>query len=172
MAKELGISRSPIKTAFDRLINDGLLIKKNNKSPYVSSVESKDCLLICQARMCIEGYAAYIAAKQITPNELIQLEKLNHEYKRAAEKKDCFSIIQCDHSFHNTIVKASHNSYLIEMYKCIESRIIRYRFYLEHIIGTDALLEILVNQAKYHQAILNALKMLYRTFHAMRSSWM
>lgn len=157
LASELGISRSPVNTAFQRLIDEQLLVKECNKAPCVAPVDPEDCLQICHARIGIEGYAAYLAAKKATDAELARLATLIAQYRQSIGGDDWLSAPQIDHKIHTLIVQASHNPYLIEMYKTVQSRILRYRCYLEYLMEKDDLRERMASQSKNHEAILHAL---------------
>jgi DNA-binding GntR family transcriptional regulator len=158
IANELGISRSPVKMAIDKLIEERLIIKYENKVLRVAPVDPGDYLKIRQARTAIEGSSGFLAAKNITPQELIELKKLTDEYKLIIADPTLKNFEIIDHKYHTVIVNASHNPYLIEMYNCIQNRILRYRYFIRHRFGEKSLHAVLQNDPKIHYAIFSAIK--------------
>lgn len=158
IANELCISRSPVKMAIDKLIEEKLISKHDNKSLNISNVDPQDYLKICQARIAIEGNAAFLAATHINDDELRELDLLTKEYKLALSSPNMTNFEVVDHKFHSIIVSSSHNSYLIEMYNTIQSRILRYRYYIRLRLGENDLISLLKDDPKRHHAIFTAIK--------------
>ena len=89
IAQDLDISRSPVDKAMDMLSEEGLVVKDHHKAPRVVSADLHDCVDVCQARMSIEGEAAYLAAKQISKEQLDELgDKVEGKYAELKEKAE------------------------------------------------------------------------------------
>src|SRR5690242_1003750 len=67
VAGRLGISRSPVREAFARLIHDGLVVQNPRRGTYIAKLEPADIDEIREVRALIEGYAARLAASRLTP---------------------------------------------------------------------------------------------------------
>ncbi|MGE7767446.1 GntR family transcriptional regulator [Peribacillus sp. NPDC096540] len=158
IAKELGISRSPIRTAIERLVNEQLIVKESGKYPFVALITPYDCLQITQARVFIESNASYLAAQAIDQANLEKLKMLALNFEKIVESIELNGFETCDHEFHSCIVNASGNPYIIEMYNCIQSRVLRYRYYLRHRLGNQTLQTILKGNIKSHRAICYAME--------------
>ncbi|MHC1731930.1 MAG: GntR family transcriptional regulator [Bacteroidales bacterium] len=163
IASELGISRSPVKMAIERLIGERLVMRSENKVLRIALLETKDYLEICNARKALEGSAAFFAAGNITDEEIYNLEKLTKEYKAALSEPSLTNFELADHKYHTAIIIASHNSYLIEMYEIIQLRILRYRYYARYRLGEKALHSMIKNDHRSHQSIFSAIKIGYST---------
>ena len=159
IAADLDISRSPVDKAMDMLSEEGLVVKDHHKAPRVVSADLHDCVDVCQARMSIEGEAAYLAAKQITDEQIEELQQIEAEYIRLlTEEQDFIHAAQVDEAFHRAIVVASGNSYLLDLYNNISQRALRYRCYLQHLIGESNTFRQLITRSKSHEVIIKALK--------------
>ena len=75
LAKELGISRTPIQNALLRLQDDGLVIQTRGHAFCVKALKKAGCQQLMEARMAIEGQAAYLAAERITGKNLSLLQE-------------------------------------------------------------------------------------------------
>ena len=80
IASELGVSRTPVKHAVTQLISMGLVRKKDEKLSVVSPMGKDESRSLYEARIAIEGYAAYLAASRISVEQLNMLEALVGEY--------------------------------------------------------------------------------------------
>lgn len=162
LAEDLGISRSPIRNALQKLYQEGLIHKKANKLSVVSALSKEECHQIMEARLAIEGFAAYLATFHITEEQLKQLQFWISQYENASNGKSTTDIAAhaaCDHRFHAIIIEASNNAYIQEMYQKIEGRIFHYRNCILHTISQENSTKILSSAVKQHLAIYHALKL-------------
>lgn len=159
IADELGISRTPVKKALGRLADDKLLMKKGGSISVVSTMAKEESRRLYEARIAVEGYAAFLAASRISQSQLAELERLAAQYAEIGLRLDPATYAECDHRFHAVIIAASGNDYISRMYQGLESRLLHYRHCLLHEIGPARLQPILAQAARHHQTVLNALKL-------------
>lgn len=165
IAKDLDISRTPVKAALNKLVDKGLVERVEGREYRVKRITFQECLWLYEARMVIESEAAYYAARRITDAELAELAGMVEKFREIDnmtdadeyEKQDKF--VMLDRAFHNMIVAASRNGYLIDMYKSIECPLQRYR-YQTLVLAYDDMLDKhgLERGGSYHGAIYRALK--------------
>lgn len=159
IALSLDVSRSPVEMAANKLISEGLIQKSNSSKHLIVAIIDKTKLQsLYEARVGIEGYAAFLAAKRINVNELKQLELISSQYADLAYGTNINNQAEFDHLFHTTIVKASRSELLIEMYQHIQSRIVQYRNYLNVIQNIEELRLTLSRASRYHWAVYYAMK--------------
>lgn len=128
LAKSMDVSRSPIQVAIKQLCEEGLVEKSKGKTSRVSSVEYEDCMRLSEARIGIEGEAAFHSAKRITASELKELKILIMQMEEATNIGEYQKIPYLDHQFHEIIIKSSQNLYIINSYDRIKNKILRYRW--------------------------------------------
>ena len=127
ISEELGISRTPVRTALERLVEEHLVEQVGEKGYKVCQVDWRDCMALYDIREMIEGNAAYIAANIITDAQLEQLRQTILAAKRAKEQGDILALFDADNLFHELIVRFSRNGYLIDMYDSLKIWIRRYQ---------------------------------------------
>lgn len=159
IADELGVSRTPVKRALARLAHDKLLLKKGGSISVVSPMAKQESRQLYEARIAIEGYAAFLAASRISPEQLEELDGLARRYAEIGKNLDPATYAECDHRFHAVIIAASGNAYIVGIYGSIESRLLHYRHCLLHEIGLERLQPILHAASRHHLAVFNALKL-------------
>lgn len=142
IAKELGISRTPIRTALERLAEEGLVEHAGTKGFKVSPVDWSDCMALYDARGVIEGNAAYTSANSSTPEHLEKMMHAIQLMKKAQAKGDNLAVFEADNLFHSVIVESTGNEYLMALYDSIKPWIRHYQRTLvlvnKHQVGDDA----------------------------------
>ena len=136
IAQGLGISRSPVKAALEKLASNNY-IKIQNSRYYVAEFNKKDYAEICDFTEMIETHAAGEAALNITKEQLDELydmaHKLQDTYDEAFHKGKDFvfaKLLEQEINFHFSVVKASGNQLITDIYDQMKYRLFRCRSYL------------------------------------------
>lgn len=136
IATELGISRSPVKSALEKLAANNY-IKIQNSRYYVTEFDKTEYDEIFDFTQMIESYAAGEAALNITPEQLEELYEIAHKlrslYDEAFHKGKNFvfaKLLEQEINFHYSVVKASGNSLITSIYDDMKYRLFRCRSYL------------------------------------------
>ena len=103
LAKELGISRTPIREALHKLESEGL-IKPLASRGFVASQDSKDDIEeLFEIRAVLEGYALRLICGRITDTVLAQLEETVEKAEEALRRHGLDEIFQWNTRFHDTL---------------------------------------------------------------------
>ena len=76
LAKELGVSRTPVREALNRLTQDGLVTVSPGRGAFVATFSFEDMVQLLEIREALEGMAARLASSRITKKTLNKLRKL------------------------------------------------------------------------------------------------
>jgi DNA-binding GntR family transcriptional regulator len=112
LAKEYGVSRTPVREVIRELVKEGILISIPNLGTFVKQYTLQEVKNIYEIRGALEGLAVNLATKRISSEEsdsLIALAK-NIESKRLEENWD--AVYELDKKFHILIASYSRNSNL------------------------------------------------------------
>lgn len=118
IAERIGVSRTPIRHAIQKLTAQGFVSTLHNSGARVVDWSSQDLEEITQMRALLEGFAAGIAARKITAKDLATIEGLAAEMEAAAaraNRSDLEEITELNSRFHMTIIEASGNRRLAEV---------------------------------------------------------
>lgn len=110
LAKELGISRTPIRAAITRLIHEGLVERGEGYSTCVAQYEREELLRIFEIRRRIESYAARLAATNVTPEQIARLDAITTRMEAItppATPRDYDEISAINAEFHGIIQEAA-----------------------------------------------------------------
>jgi DNA-binding GntR family transcriptional regulator len=114
LARELGISRTPIREALLVLQAEGLVDATPNRGATVRAHTAQDLDDLYQLRALLEGFAARRAATRLTAEVLDGLEASCERFDRLADD-DAQEIVRENMGFHNAILEAAESARLVEM---------------------------------------------------------
>lgn len=159
LASELSVSRSPVRNALLRLQTDGLVTQSKGQSFQVAAIRKADCRALMEARLAIEGQAAFWAAERASAENLAGMEKSVKAYLRACEAWDVDAMVESDHRFHQELINAAKNPVIAEIYAEFSPRILHYRHFLFTQISRELLQPIMSGSGKQLRAALDAIRL-------------
>lgn len=118
LANEFFVSRTPIRTALGRLVQDGLLNKTKDVGVSVSAWSKWDVEEVFQIRKRLEPFATQLAATRRTQEELDLITLSNQRFKAALEGPSelvAKKTEEANRLFHTTILQASRSDRLISI---------------------------------------------------------
>ena len=123
IAKELGVSRSPVRDAVLQLVREGLAVEEFNRGAVVHTPPRAALVSLYHAREALEGMAARLAAAAITTSALDQLDAVLREHE-AIDPHDFSRHIELDARFHRLIRDAAASPVLLRMLEEIQGQVI------------------------------------------------
>ncbi|MFV0399223.1 MAG: GntR family transcriptional regulator [Oscillospiraceae bacterium] len=123
-AKQMGISRGPIREAFALLAKEGLVKASPHKETVVAELSHQETIeIFVPIRRLIEKYAANHAMKVMTEEDYAHLSSLLDSMKDACERGDVNELTHLDISFHSYIVNRVESTNLSALWDIIIVRI-------------------------------------------------
>lgn len=113
LMEELGLGRTPIREALQRLQAEKLVVVKPRRGIFVSNVAITDLSRIYEVRVELESLGTRLAAERITDEQLAHMRKLAEGYQ-AVETTDVRRYFAIDQAFHHLLAEAAHNQFLQE----------------------------------------------------------
>jgi DNA-binding GntR family transcriptional regulator len=113
IAKQMAVSRIPIREAIKKLEQEGLVVRQPNKGVYVISFTAQDVREIFSLRARLEEMAFEWAIPKMTAEDLAELHMLLSEQKVAVDARKYDQLARLDLRFHELIcLKAGHSRLL------------------------------------------------------------
>jgi len=112
IARNLGVSRTPVREALQRLHQRGLLVFGAGRGLVVAELSQHQVLQLYAMREILEGSAARFAAQHATAADVAILYRLQKELAEA--KPDALLLVTLNRRFHQAIYEAAHNQYLLQ----------------------------------------------------------
>lgn len=152
LAKELGVSRTPVREALKQLELDGLVESIPNRGVIVKGISDQDIYDIYTVRISIETIAARWAVERMTEKDLEELEEIYDLMEFFTSKKNAKRIFELNTEFHEKIYSSTKSRFLENILRDFQLFIKSTR--LES-LKTEGRLDKALNE---HKEILNALK--------------
>ncbi len=154
VAAQLGVSRSPVREALQRLVAERLLVSERNKTVRVKQLTHEDINEIYDARIAIESHAAASvidAGPQKVDETVTQLESALQQLSTALDTGGRVEIAEADLAFHQQLVRCGGNSRLTEAYLLLSAETVTCMTRLE--IAHPSGEELIQDHAKFIDAL-------------------
>jgi DNA-binding GntR family transcriptional regulator len=110
VADELGISRTPVRVALRRLVDDGLLVAAANRGVFVAEWTDRDVKEVFDLRRLLEAHAAGLAAERATVEQVEAMRSANARMAEALKLRGTTYIAEiqaANNELHTLIIEAS-----------------------------------------------------------------
>ena len=113
LVKDLGIGRTPVREALQRLVNDFMVESQHNKGFVVRPITLQNVRAAFAALKIFElGVAELAVRREVTPI-LEAMAEANEQVKAAIEANDVVHLVEANSRFHQYFAETSDNDYLI-----------------------------------------------------------
>ena len=123
LSRELGVSRTPLWGAINRLEAEGIVEIVPRQGVYLIDYDPHRALEIYTAREALEGMAARLAAEKITDRQLSILRAKVDEQRALLEKGDVEAYYSAALEFHEQVVRIAENQTLERLLTSILAQI-------------------------------------------------
>jgi DNA-binding GntR family transcriptional regulator len=122
LAREFGVSRTPIREALIRLQAEGLVAMVHGRGVHVSETSVRELKEACELRHHLDGLVGKLVPERITPEELGSMKQLLERMKGETETA---ALRALDLEFHEAIDRATHNQLLRVTLEGLRSKVAR-----------------------------------------------
>ncbi|MDB5508222.1 MAG: transcriptional regulator, GntR family [Hyphomicrobiales bacterium] len=136
----LGIGRTPVHQAIDRLMLEGMLDVIPRKGVIVKPVSLDEIMQIVEVRLLNEGYCVRLAADRADADEIAHLSDILARAAQWIEARNSEQLMKLDREFHWVLARASKNAVLGDWLAKLHDRSLRFWF-------------ISLNKAGHHESV-------------------
>lgn len=126
IAEKLSVSRSPVREAFRKLEQDGLLVNRDGIT-FVYEPNVGDVIELFQVRAGLESIAVFMATQLMTDDQIKDLGNSLSLVEKALNEKRLSDVVKLNTYFHECIISSSQNLRLQEMMGKINTLTLLYR---------------------------------------------
>jgi DNA-binding GntR family transcriptional regulator len=158
LADDLGVSRTPVKDAINRLTSEGLVVLRSRRGTYVATLTPEMLRDLFETRTMIEQWAVQHATRDalaaIAPALQARFDRSTAIIAEAdAEHFDYSAYYALDLDLHAMVVGAASNPVLLDLHHAIMARMSVGRIYYP---GEDEVLRRSHHAHREHEAIVQA----------------
>lgn len=152
VARELMVSRTPVRDAIRRLAAEGLVTLQRGRPARVALISPADVRDIYACRAVLEGLTSRLATENMTPEAMVDLRRLTAQMSQAARNDDLAAFFQANVEFHNICGQISNNQILQRLVHQLGRRVLQLRHLSLEQPGRMAI------SAEAHAKLLNAME--------------
>jgi DNA-binding GntR family transcriptional regulator len=115
LAESFGTSAMPVREAINQLVAANVLEMLPNRTICVPRMTAARFEELSRVRESLEGMAAEMAARNVTPQLLKRLERLDGELARAIRSRDVLTCLTKNQQFHFTLYEAARSELLMPL---------------------------------------------------------
>jgi DNA-binding GntR family transcriptional regulator len=126
VSASLGIGRTPVHQALDRLNVEGMVEVIARKGVIVKPLSLDEVLQIIEVRLLNETYSVRLAAERANAEEIAQLDDVLARAKDLLVGGSSEQMMQLDREFHLTLGRAARNAVLAAVLARLHDRALRF----------------------------------------------
>lgn len=130
LVEQLGIGRTPIREALQRLAFEGLISILPRRGVLVTEINIGRQLALLEVRREIERLIARRAAQRTTPEERAAFQELADRLEESAAERDDVTFMRLDLRFNHMTVAACRNEYAARTMRLMQG--LSRRFWYQH----------------------------------------
>lgn len=122
IAEALGVSRTPVKDAINRLAVEGLIVVSPRKGTFVADITADGIKDLFDVRLMMELHAAELAVHRATQEDVAELQRELEgmsQYVEGERYLDFESFLVLDTEFHLKFFRIAGNRLLLKLYQDI-----------------------------------------------------
>jgi len=131
-SERIGVSRTPVREAFGRLVAEGLLADRRGRGLVVTDVSGRDIDALYEMRTCLEAEAAHLAARHADPEVFASYARDFRNWHAPLldaavtdqQINDYYALIR---SFDGAVDTAAGNTYLVDALDTLRAHVARVR---------------------------------------------
>ncbi|MFQ6067578.1 MAG: GntR family transcriptional regulator, partial [bacterium] len=123
LARELGVSRTPVREAIHKLEKDGLVHIIPWRGAFVRTISSRDVREIFDIRGALESLVVRSFLPCLNKKKLMKMRNLFEKCEGFIKKGELDFFVRLDEEFHDFLIKSSKNKRLIQIMKNLNDQI-------------------------------------------------
>lgn len=123
LAKKLGLSRTPVREALNRLASEGFLVFVPNRGFFCRSLDIADLVGVFEMRSVLERGAFELACKRAPEARIAALDRFWAGAQRNYRQRDTDEMLGLDEAFHRRLAELSGNREIVRGLAAIDARI-------------------------------------------------
>jgi len=127
LAKEFGVSRTPIRETLIQLHSSGMIDLRPRRGAIVAVMSPHRLCEMFEVMAELEAMCGRLAARRMTDAEHAALADIHRRCEKSRDSGDTDDYVVLNEDFHRMIYAASHNAFLVEQASSLQRRLRPYR---------------------------------------------
>ncbi len=131
LAETVGLGRTPIREALQRLAREGLVTILPRRGVQVTPIDAREQLLVVEVRRELERLISRNAAARATPEQRAAFTAIGNGLDRAGRANDALEFLRLDREMNLLMLEAAHNPFAVRTMQLLAGLSRRY-WYQHH----------------------------------------
>jgi DNA-binding GntR family transcriptional regulator len=123
LARELGVSRTPLREALNRLSSEGFLTFSANNGFFRKTIDVKEIFDLYEFRRCLELAAVRLSVERATDEQIAEIAAFVAESALEVQGRTVDDFVALDEQFHEMLIKLTGNLEMLDALRKINARI-------------------------------------------------
>src|SRR4051794_21344954 len=115
LAARLGMSKTPVRSALERLESEGFLSISPQQGAVVRDLSSHEISELYEVRMALETFVAGRVAGRLSPAQVQRLEASLHAQRENLARRDIALCVQLDENYHTLFAEFLDNREILRV---------------------------------------------------------
>ncbi|WP_433214713.1 GntR family transcriptional regulator [Microtetraspora malaysiensis] len=125
LAQRLGLSRTPVREALNRLVEIGLVESKPGSYTRVVPLTKQNVMMTLAVLEPLDELAVRTSVPNLAAREITELRRLNRDFSEAIRSGDLTAAIVADQDFHRSVRESSQNPVLMRVIAQLDPQVQR-----------------------------------------------
>lgn len=144
LARQLDVSRTPVREALSRLVTEGFLTSIPNRGFFCRTLDARQIHDLYEFRVSLERAIILLVCERASDQELQELADFVHESDDVEDGSQAVALLQRDEEFHVRLARLTRNAEFVKSLQSVNSRIhfVRWVDMRSRAVGQEAHLRI------------------------------
>lgn len=158
LAREMGVSRTPIREAIRKLELEGLVVMMPRRGATVANMTEKSLQDVLEVRNALDQLIAELACERISKEQIEELKTAAEEFEKAVKsytgsENDIVLMAKKDELFHAILTEATGNMRLKSLVNNLSEQMYRYRFV--YLMNEESHSKLVIEHENIYEAVKN-----------------
>ncbi len=130
LAHRIGTSRTPIREALHRLVQEGLVERRKRGGYVVRPISAQEVEEVTGVRAVLESYAVELGSKRLGETALAELERNVAEFEKALAAGNQKRLVELNTQFHTMVYHLAGSKLLVRLISDLAETLHRFRIAL------------------------------------------
>lgn len=123
LARQLNVSRTPLREALNRLATEGFLTTAPNRGFFGRPLDTKAVFDLYEFRRCLEVASVRLACERATEDQLEELEAFVRASRDEKDDSQAIKLLRLDEEFHERVARITGNEEILRSLQSVNARI-------------------------------------------------
>lgn len=135
LTRALGVTRTAVRAALQRLAHEGLVEHERNRGAKVRFVSEQEAVEILEARSVLEGLIARKAAENARPEDLARLRALTGTMRELLATGDLLTMSEANTRLHEILLELAGHRTVERLVSTLNSQLVRFQYRTILVLG-------------------------------------